>query len=612
MQDDLDSKAANLTSFIFQIPSYRRLILLLLVSSFFSGFLLHAIFQVNGEKPFLESFIYGGADGVILFALPAVLASVLATSLLSLSSFRQASKYFLFIGLLSMVITISMYIVGIIIERNFAPATPLAEFVLLSGAVIMTIWFVSLRVPLNFPWYKSLAISLLHPIFQISFLVLWKAYALIEVRSPVLLALQFVVASVILLLSMWSLLVLVNAPAKRNFGISAVQACALFFAQWVKGGKGLEEILAEVGTLVESEAGAVMFRAKNRLKAAFVVPLVHFGPVGNLGGSEYPSLISEELKRRTGGEIFVFHGTVGHDFNPVFSSSHLHVSEMVGRLLESAGGYERIASYWSSTNGKTRVHMLGFGKNAGAFLSVTRAPSNTDDIELSLGLSLKNKAMALGFKEAIVVDMHNSKADGLEMTAGSRSYYELSDAIGDLRKSSFGRISLGLGVDPLNDFSARQGIGKAGLKVAVFQAGKKRVGIILFDANNALPIFRAHILDSLKGFHFDFVDIYTTDSHSVNTISGVHNPLGLNVQSAELVSRVKAAVQAALNDLEPVSVKVSSTRIKLHVLGQNRTSELVSTVNAIVAVLRIMAPAIIIGSLLLAFATLVYLGRLVL
>lgn len=616
MQDDLDSKAAGLTHFIFKVPSYKRLMVLIILVSFFGGFLLHSVFSISGPQSFTDAFFYGGPDGVLLFALPAVAAAILATSLLSLSSFRQAFKYFLFIAFISMSLILLVYLMGLAAYSRLSDSVPggPTEIFLLSSAMVMVVWLVSLRVPLNYPWSKSLAVSLLHPMSQISFLVLWRAYSLLqmEIRSPVVFAIQFAVAAGILLLALWSLMVLINAPAKRNFGISAVQASALFFAQWVKGGKGLEEILAEVGTLIESEVGVAGFRRKDgSLKASFVVPLVHYGPVGNLGGSEYPILISDDLAKRSGGLSFVFHGTVTHDFNPVFSSSHQHISQTAAALLSDRSGYSSKASLWLSREGRTKLLLLGVGAKPAAFTAITRAPFNTDDIDLPLGFSIRNLVVSRGFRESLVVDMHNSKADDCDMTTGSRAYYELEDSIRALVPGKAGALKLGVAYDPLSGFTAQQGIGRAGLKVAVVCAGERRGCIILFDANNALPAFRSHMMESLESFKFDFVDIFTTDSHAVNTISGVHNPLGLNVSSHALLPYVKSAVKRALRDVEPVSAKVSSARIKLHVLGENRTSELVSTINAIVAVLRIIAPVILALSLVLAFVSVIFLGRLI-
>lgn len=612
MDDSMNSRAADLTHFFFEVPSYRELIFAAIALSFLAGFVLHAVFNIGGHPHFLDALFFGGADGVILFCIPALVASVLATSILSLSSFRQASKYFMLIAVISMVVFIATYLLGLAAIDYLSFPAKATEFALFAGALMIAIWFVSLRVPLTFNWKKSMAVALLHPVLQLSFLFLWRAYSLVEIQSPVLFAIQFVVASGILLLAMWSLMVIINAPVKRNFGISAIEASALFFAQWMKGGKGLEEILAEVGTLVETEVGVVGFRRKDgTFKASFVVPLVHFGPVGTLGGSEYPALICAELTKQLGGTHFIFHGTVTHDFNPVFSSSHVHIAQKAAELLGEVKGYSQEATAWESKDGKTRVFMLSIGKDNQAFAALTRAPYKTDDINISLGFSVRNLILSKGFSHAIVVDMHNSSGKDLDMSAGGSAYYELEDSIRDLTVQAKGKLQLGVAFDALSDFTAAQGIGKAGLRVAAFKIGRKSFCIVLVDANNAHPTFRMHVLEALAPMGFDFVDVFTTDSHAVNVVGGVHNPLGCSVSSHQLVHRISNAVRRAVADLEPVSAKSSSTRIKIHVLGANRTSEMVSTISSVIAILRIIGPVILVLSLVLAFISLVSVGSMI-
>jgi len=613
MEDSMNSKAADLTHFFFEVPSYRKLIFFAIALSFLAGFALHAVFKLGSHHNFLDAVFFGGADGVILFCIPALVSSVLATSILSLSSFKQASKYFLLIAVISMAVFITTYLLGLAAMEYLSFPVKATEFALFAGALMIAIWFVSLRVPLTFSWKKSIMVALIHPLLQLSFLFLWRAYALVDIQSPILFAIQFVVASGILLFAMWSLMVIINAPVKRNFGISAIEASALFFAQWMKGGKGLEEVLAEVGTLVETEVGVVGFRRKDgTLKASFVVPLVHFGPVGTLGGSEYPALISAELSRNVEGTHFIFHGTVTHDFNPVFSSSHVHISQKAAELLGSTKGYSQEATAWESKDGKTRVFMLSLGKDSQAFAALTRAPYKTDDINIALGFSVRNLILSKGFSHAIVVDMHNSSGKDQDMSAGSSAYYELEDSIRDLAVRARGKLQMGVAFDSLSDFTPAQGIGKAGLRVAAFKIEKKKFCIVLVDANNAHPAFRMHILESLAPMGFDFVDIFTTDSHAVNVVGGVHNPLGCSVSSHQLVHRISAAVERAVADLEPVSAKSASCRIKIHVLGANRTSEMVSTINSVIAILRIIGPVILVLSLVLAFIALLLVGKIIL
>jgi len=129
----------------------------------------------------------------------------------------------------------------------------------------------------------------------------------------------------------------------------------------------------------------------------------------------------------------------------------------------------------------------------------------------------------------------------------------------------------------------------------------------LFDMGSVFPEFRQRVLLALKQFDFDYADVFSTDSHSVNAIGGVHNPVGLNGDTQKLLAEVVACVKSAIEDQEKCSARMFVRRVPVIVLGAKKQSELTSTINSIVAVLKIIAPAVFIASLALVVASLVFL-----
>ncbi len=614
--DDLDDKAVSLTTFIFKVPTYKRLLLYLIVWSFFAGIAKHVIENFGGAITVSDAFLLGGSNGVIFFGLPALVSALLAASVLSRSAFKQSLKYFLFISLFSTVLYSLLYLPAVFLEKNavFGLNRYLGNdfLVVIASALVLIVWFVSLLVPLDYNGFKAFFVSLFHPLIILSFFVIGKSNVFEYVfGAGIVLGIKFVLATGILLLALWSVFVIINAPAKRNFGISTVQAATFFFAQWIKGGKGLEEVLSEVGTEVETSLSTVVFRAKKGVKALFVVPFLHYGPFGNLGGSEFPHLLGQGLGKRFGTTAFVFHATANHDFNPVFSSSHSHVEQEFTRLVENApkSEFNSSASFLTASSGCAEVFGLSFGNKNSAFIALTRHPKSTEDIEPSLGLALAAKAESRGFKKAVLVDMHNSKTSGRLIETGSKEFYDYYDALDHVSLSKQGALWMGVSEKKLPEFSLEKGIGKAGLKVAVFKISGKKACMILIDANNALPTFRSHVHEALSEYGFDFVDVMTTDTHAVNSISGVHNPLGTHVKPHELLPFIREAIAEAEKNLEPVSASMQSERFRLRVLGEKRSSELLSTVNSIVSVVKILAPLIFLFSLALSAAILLLVTR---
>jgi len=263
-------------------------------------------------------------------------------------------------------------------------------------------------------------------------------------------------------------------------------------------------------------------------------------------------------------------------------------------LVRSAKGFSAQGFLDQRRVGENQVAALGFGRNA--WISLTRAPHSTEDFDLAAGLALRNLALRR-FDDALVVDRHNSLTNGEMFDVGSEVYHRYVDAVQALDVRPGGVLRLGVASDALPEFSVQNGIGGAGLKVAVLAFGKKSACIVLVDGNNALPDFRAELLERLKAFRFDFVDLYTSDTHSVNTIGGIHNPVGARLDRHALLDRVELAVQNALNDSEPVKAAVATRRIDVSVLGVQRQAELLSTINAIVSVAKVVAPLVFIISL---------------
>ncbi|MBI5225434.1 DUF2070 family protein [Candidatus Micrarchaeota archaeon] len=598
-----DLKAVSITKLIAPLPSYKKSILIVVVLSFISGFILSVLRTKNLSLPSLgEHLLYGGAEGFLILGLPAIISATFAASLTRKEKFVERLKHFSFLSLISVSIVSLLYIIGLV---SFSPAN-LPTFVLLANSIIFGIWFFAMFVTLSYGW-KSLLISLFQPALNISFLVIYNSILLANFQDPITLGVKFLVSSGVLLLALASIFYMLNAPAQRNFGISTMQVLALLFAQWTYGSKSLEGILANMGEKVETFYGIVVFRNSKtkKLKALWLAPYVHFGPVGNLGGSEFPSLLSKPLSQKYGVPVSVYHATVNHDFNPVYSSLHgkfLSAYEKELQILRKGDFQTDLdISLLNSKKGSARYFGLTFGSQD-AFIAISNAPNSTEDVEFPSGMIMMDKFKSRGLRNAMLVDMHNSKTDGSYFLAGTPEFFEFYDLIDDYKLTSGRKFNFGSFADPLEDFGLSQGIGKMGMIVSVFEIAGKRSATILIDANNVLPEFRREILISvLQAYKFDFVDILTTDTHSVNAISGIHNPLGKYCDHKALIARIKASVGSAIEDLEPTETAMSIKRLEIEVLGARRSPEVISTINSIVSIAKIFAPSILILSILLAF-----------
>jgi putative membrane protein len=118
--------------------------------------------------------------------------------------------------------------------------------------------------------------------------------------------------------------------------------------------------------------------------------------------------------------------------------------------------------------------------------------------------------------------------------------------------------------------------------VLVTDVGGKKAAYVLIDGNNMArgvrEDLRAVVLD-----HADEGEIMTTDTHTVNTISG-KNPVGYAVPPEEIVPYIEQAVREALADLSEARVGAATASCEgITVFGSQRVSQLASTVNAMLA-----------------------------
>lgn len=73
--------------------------------------------------------------------------------------------------------------------------------------------------------------------------------------------------------------------------------------------------------------------------------------------------------------------------------------------------------------------------------------------------------------------------------------------------------------NPMDDLNKNEGVGESGIKTMVIEVKNQRTAYVLFDSNNMEVGFRKEIMDSVEDLDIDEIELMTTDTHFVNTIS---------------------------------------------------------------------------------------------
>ncbi len=385
------------------------------------------------------------------------------------------------------------------------------------------------------------------------------------------LKMQFLYASLVVLgatLVTWKL---VDSPMKKQFGVSTIKVLRSFFVGWFYGDNQLEELFKEVGEektlpihVLNVEAGKDVYK--------LLIPSIHFGPFGSLGSSALPSILYKKHKNLT-----VFHGTATHDLN-LTSKEEI---KKIERVLNKKSGYNNGFAFKAFEGEKAKAYSLSFGKDALIFLS--RAPHTTEDISLSAGMVLREKALC-HYRDAAIVDMHNSSAEEITyFTVLSKAFGEYYDAIEHVIK--------GEGKKPFSFAFVRvplEGKGASSeLRAGLFY-GDKKVAVISVDANGIEQSSKEKIEEVFKKRGFVPL-LCTTDSHKSNSVSGVINEYVAHKKDLELL-------EEALRKVKPKKAKASliTEKVKLRVLGENHVAEILTTLNNIWTVTKLLLPTALI------------------
>jgi putative membrane protein len=393
---------------------------------------------------------------------------------------------------------------------------------------------------------------------------------------------------------------IIDRPWQRSLGVSILDFVRGFVGHVAEGSRELEDFFEKLGEEAIVPVTVLSFRRRDGSeKARFVLPMIHPGPMGEIGGGNFPVRVAEH----TEGLVFPPHATAGHDFNLV-------TEREVDSILEAVDAASERLEYATEATRSVRARsgeatMLGQAFGDDALLVSSFAPGFADDVEYGVGLSAAAEARTAGLRDVLLVDAHNSN-NGLQgedlghVTPGSQRAFDMVTAAerAGQRLSAAPREPLGLGVAwDRTPWDALDGIGPLGVRVAVVTVGDQRTAYVLVDGNNMVPGLRGRVVDAVREHgHVDEAEVMTTDTHIVNTVEA-DNQVGAAVDHDAFVGLIDDLVAAATEDVEPVSAGLATERATVTVFGNDRTETLASHANAVVAMGGALAGAVILAAM---------------
>ncbi len=392
--------------------------------------------------------------GPFVLFLPFILTSLIGKIAFKKATFRQILTASL----------LSAFVYSITLSISIIASSKATELTFLSlGFAISFLMWIGLSFLIFLNRFRGFAFSLLQLIIYAVFSYIAFSFSLNS------LFVGFLIATFTIGLVSFILVSILNAPMKKNFGVKSIDVASGFLTHWFYGEDFLEELFLKVGKEVEVPVKLLLFKSDGVF--GFVVPYIHFGPFGTLGGSSAPKVISNELG------LTVLHGTATHDLNPTESKEVFKIVDEVKRRMSNLK-WREAKGYFLSVKDKARAD--AFAVNDAVIVGLTRAPDTTEDITFSAGLLLM-EMLKPRFKNPIVFDEHNSGGSKITFfDVLSDEFLEYKNVVRKLLNKKFTPVRLRGGFTRLNIEHPQ--VGGAGIQILVFEANKK-IAYIIIDAN---------------------------------------------------------------------------------------------------------------------------------
>ena len=593
------SSVAGLSKYITTLPKTQYSIIGILICSFLIGGAGYAIAYFPSVG--ILELIVEGLFGIGVFGISSIMAGALTQQAISiLHGINVRIKHSMCICGLSMAILGLIVIIGSIVGKIFN--MDLYFNSLLFGCVLIfgfntLIFWATAQVGFS----KSFLTALIQPALILAMYILITFFGSdISFIGPVInqIIIKAVVAGIILVLAIYAFITIIASPFKKNLGIGVLDLLSLFIAHMNEGSNSLEGLFENMSEAIDTVVTFISFKTEKGIKALFISPSVHPGPLGDLGGSNMPTLLANKFNHFT----MVAHGPSTHDFNPIATSEIDKIEDSVKRGLENIEYSPNASKFVRYNSQKANIGVQFFNK--GMVILSTFAPEAVDDIEFGVGLTMMAQSRSkCGVEDSVIVDCHNSfTPESGEVLPGNAEVFHLIEVIDKINPNqNKSDIKIGCYENNMAEFDKQEGIGESGIKTMIIEVDGQRTAYVLFDSNNMEIGFRQEIIDATSDLDIDEIEVMTTDTHTVNTISRGYNPIGI-AKRQEIIEYVKISIKEAINDLEKVEVGTGTEKIEnLNTFGPNNSTELISTISSVVAVSKIIAPVLLITALVIAF-----------
>jgi putative membrane protein len=566
-------KAVKRYSSLFSLPSYTKIILALALVCI-GGVSLSTI----SLNPSFDELLHNFALGFSLFLMNLVCDCLICSVVLrkdKIYDWRRTVALSFFCWVLWLLFLIAGVAVAIPLGQQWWVRLNLLGF---SAVLILRLIVFTTTSPAGYG--RLLIASVLQPFLcVIPFLVYW---IYIGYSVTIYLPLFFVFSISVSFASSFLFLSILNRIGKQTLGVPSLSLLKAFLLNWILDlNDPFEELLEKLSEEQDVEAHLVKFGVHKPM-AVVIVPSIHPGPFKNIGSSSLPSMLKTALEKKLGCTACVPHGLFGHELDLASQRQNQKVVDQITQSMDFEASYSTATPLVKVSSGPATASCQIFGSFA--LLSLTLAPSTTEDLPEELGEFVRLESERLGLACSIVVNAHNSINGATPMPEALDSLRLAAAAcLAEASSTHQQPFEVGAATVVPSEYGLRDGMGAGGITVIAVKAGDKKTVYITVDGNNMVSGLREKILSALQSVGISEGEVFTTDTHSVSAVvlseRGYH-PVGEVMDHERLIGYVKKATVRALTGLEPSKAacrKASVANVK--VIGEERLETLCSLID---------------------------------
>lgn len=579
---------------------FGALVLMSLVVGMASVGLIH--FRVLPTRTLDYVLVNGMLAGIIAILLP----TVLTTFVIKAAKRRISTKHALFMSIIGAV-SYSIFVLLGSLAYPFLGSAIATIIVLLGAASLFALWFFMNRVVLGLR-KRAVPLAFVQPTFNI---VLFAAASRFIFRfdTPFNTLIEKLFAGMMVFLVVsYALLYMFDRPLKKRLGVKSTDMFSGMLQNWLFDVNTAMAMKTKLGIKPDVRTDTiVLMRDDGSIKSVFFIPDIHYGPAGSLGASSFPYILESHINRKYKAMGFVMHTAATADRNPVSASQLGAVRKALNRGIKDATAAGESLSYSAGRGGSAAVGNLTMGRVV--ISTFTRAPKVTEDISEESARLFERMLERKG-RATILIDAHNSRFESAPKSelAGvrynSKCMGEYVNAIKNLKElHSSKRCMVGVsGVEIYNKLGMPRDLAPGKLNMAVFSFGAFKYAMLHFNSNNMLPSLRDEIISYVKGKYGVLAEVYTTDTHAVNSVDRpVENVLGRQTKFRMLKPLIDTGMESAIKDIGSVRVRYKRVYMKKFALwGPNVGDIMTDLMKSIIPTVRLLGPAAMVAGFLVA------------